>query len=295
MAKFASPSRQAASVMKALQGRVLSSVGTVRNYEQGLTRVAEWVKENRYCNGSLREITPSLAIEYLDYRAEFVGQKTLDMERQSIQAMMHHVTHLLEPKQSLPVIKSEHTQSLQSRAYTSEQVGVLVAKQKPTNALATQIAYRSGLRAHELYTLKPLSERKPDIRPHAETKFSGRDGVIYTVQGKGGLIREVLVPHSLAQLLEAVRLTEAKTVSDRGIYYQQNYSLAAGQRWSNVFSATSNRILGWSRGAHGLRHSYAQERMKELQTMGLNRHDALTTVSQEMGHFRPEITETYLR
>ena len=59
-------------------------------------------------------------------------------------------------------------------------------------------------------------------------------------------------------------------------------------------SAASERALGWSTGAHGLRHSYAQERMAELQA-SLSRDAALTTVSQEMGHFRPEITETYLR
>ncbi len=34
--------------------------------------------------------------------------------------------------------------------------------------------------------------------------------------------------------------------------------------------------------------------MRELQRL-LVRADALETVSQELGHFRPEITETYLR
>ncbi len=53
--------------------------------------------------------------------------------------------------------------------------------------------------------------------------------------------------------------------------------------------------LGRSTGAHGLRHSYAQERLDELQRAGLSQDLALTTVSQEMGHFRAEITETYLR
>ena len=35
--------------------------------------------------------------------------------------------------------------------------------------------------------------------------------------------------------------------------------------------------------------------MRELQSLGLMRDAALQTVSQEMGHFRPEITEVYLR
>jgi hypothetical protein len=35
--------------------------------------------------------------------------------------------------------------------------------------------------------------------------------------------------------------------------------------------------------------------MYELQNSGINRDKALEIVSQEMGHFRPDITETYLR
>ena len=51
----------------------------------------------------------------------------------------------------------------------------------------------------------------------------------------------------------------------------------------------------FSNGGHGLRHSYAQERMAELKSLGLARAIALETVSQELGHFRAEITEVYLR
>lgn len=42
MATFRAPAAQAAHVMKSLQGHHLRSVGTVRNYEQGLTEVAEY-------------------------------------------------------------------------------------------------------------------------------------------------------------------------------------------------------------------------------------------------------------
>ena len=102
------------------------------------------------------------------------------------------------------------------------------------------------------------------------------------------------MPHDLAARLEATRRDEPERITDRGIHYQSHYAIGGGQRWSNSVSAASERVLGWSTGAHGLRHSYAQERMNELQ-YSLNRERALETVSQEMGHFRPEITETYLR
>ncbi|MCY1304118.1 hypothetical protein D9M70_538630 [compost metagenome] len=105
----------------------------------------------------------------------------------------------------------------------------------------------------------------------------------------------MLVPQHLAERLEALRLDGPRRITDRGVHYQQHYDLAGGHCWSSSYSAASSRALGWSAGAHGLRHSYAQQRMAELQRWGLSRPNALETVSQELGHFRPEITEVYLR
>ncbi|MGM3159164.1 site-specific integrase (plasmid) [Dickeya undicola] len=293
-ARFAAANRQAAAVMKAMQGHTLRSVGTVRNYEQALTRVGEWVKASRCC-GSLRELTPALAVSYLEGRGDRVGQKTLDMERQAIQAMMHHVTGQLALPARLPVIRSTHAQVLTGRAYTAAQVARIAAAQMTSHALATRIAYAAGLRAHELHTLARLDEQPANNRPVTDSKWLGRDGVAYSVHGKGGLIREIRLPAPLAAELEQVRRPTPATVTDRGVHYTSRYALGGGHRWSNSFSAAAARSLGWSAGAHGVRHSYAQERMRELQAQGLAREMALTTVSQEMGHFRPEITETYLR
>lgn len=48
-------------------------------------------------------------------------------------------------------------------------------------------------------------------------------------------------------------------------------------------------------GTHGLRHSYAQERITELQEAGKVYNEAREIVSQELGHFRADVVETYLR
>ena len=295
MGKFAKASKQAASVMKELQGGVLQSVGTVRNYEQALTRVAEYAKAERI-NGGLRGLTPDQALTYLEIRGQEVGQSTLNMERQAIQAMMQHVTSKLKTNIRLTVIKSELVQATKSRAYTTEQIRLIANAQTDKNQLATNLAYAAGLRAHELLTLRPVNERAATPgRPANETKFNGREGQLYTVHGKGGLVREVLIPHDLAEQLERTRLPEPRTVDDRGVIYEQHYNINGGQKWSASFSAASNRALFRSNGAHGLRHSYAQQRMHELQSQGLKRDLALETVSQELGHFRPQITEVYLR
>ncbi len=54
-------------------------------------------------------------------------------------------------------------------------------------------------------------------------------------------------------------------------------------------------IIGLVWGLHGLRHGYAQDRMVELTRIGFSRKDRLLIISQELGHFRPEIVTTYLR
>ena len=291
MAIFSSPKKQAKSVGKALR-RVLPSRRTVVNYRESLEKVAEYAKTEWGTN--LRDLTPEQAIEYLEQRAGEVRQSTLDQERQAIQAMFVHVTDQLEPGETLTVVKAEMPTVLESRIYTFEQVAYIASHQAEPNGLATQIAYAAGLRAHELLTLRPIEEQPPDPRPALDTKFLGRPGERYTVAGKGGLVREVSIPHHLAGQLEARRLDRSRLVIDRGVLYQQHYDIGGGNKWSSSFTTASKRNLGWSRGAHGLRHSYAQERMREL-AVHATWDKRLETVSQELGHFRPDITLTYLR
>lgn len=279
--------------MKALQGQVIKSVGTARNYEHAYQRIGRYLRDNRL--GSLRSLTIPTAIEYLEQRSEFVRQSTLNLERQAIQALMINVSSQLKPDKKLPTVNSQIATVLVGRAYTHDQINLVCSAQSSKNALATRIAYAAGLRAHELYTLRLAMERPADQRPSTAYKFNGREGVKYTVHGKGGLIREVLIPEHLAKQLEALHLEKPMLITDRKIYIQCNYDINGGQRWSSSFTKAAKRVLGWSEGAHGVRHAYAQERMDELQSQLLDRQLALETVSQELGHFRPRITEIYLR
>ncbi len=144
-------------------------------------------------------------------------------------------------------------------------------------------------------TIAKISEREAESRPALGSKWLGREGSIYTVKGKGGLIRNVLIPNALATQLEQGRLAQPITVRDREINYLQRYDIGGGHKWSCSFSKASDRTLFFSNGGHGFRHSYAQERMAELRIFGLRRAIALETVSQELDHFRAEIIEVYLR
>ena len=267
------------------------SVRTVANYRDCLLQVARRIAPRGL---ELRDLDRATAVEYLRTRVDDLGQKALDMHRQALQAMLVHVSLRLPEGQRLTVVRSHRPQRRGGRAYTPQQVRMVAAAQNTPNGLSTLIAHAAGLRAHELPTLARPDEQPPDRRPARPEKFAGRPGRDYTVVGKGGLVRVVRVPDHLAERLEARRHGEPVRVVDRGIRYVSRYDVAGGAAWSVSFGSASKRALGWSTGAHGVRHSYAQERMRELQRL-LVREDALETVSQELGHFRPEITETYLR
>lgn len=296
MPSFRKPKAQAERAVQAMlrigsarhtnrQDQKIHSLGTKRNTIQALTRVTEWIQKNRL--GDLRSLTKERAIQYLEERSEEVGQKMLNQERQAIQKHLNL---------SLPVIQSELTQVQKSRAYTARQIGLIADAQSEKNKLATKIAYAAGLRAHELLTLQRKEERSASThRTWSADRFIGRSGEVYTVVGKGGLIREVLIPAELALALENKHLATPKKTKDRDIDYMQHYNINGGVTWSSSFSAASKRVLTWSNGAHGVRHSYAQERLEELKLHHYVHEDALGIVSQEMGHFRSKITKIYLR
>lgn len=265
-------------------GRV-RSIRTARNYEQALSGLTAWLQINRL--GCLRDLDRDKALLYLAERAEQVRQPTLDQDRQAIQTLLGA---------QLPRVTSELTSALSGRAYTSDQITAIAAAQSDRHALATEIAAACGLRAHELLTIRRADEQAPSQhRTWRPDMHHGRIGQLYVVVGKGGLRRSVLVPGELADRLEARRLDQARVVVDRGIRYESRYDIGGGQAWSSSFGSASQRVLGWSTGAHGCRHSYAQTRMHELQGTGYRYDAALAVVSQEMGHFRASITEVYLR
>lgn len=302
--KFSSAAKQADKMATALAKDLndkLDSVGTIATYQAALKTAAAYMVER---GEHLRDITPERAAEYLADRAAEVGQSQLDKDRQALQAVMHHINGNLDKNQTLDRIQSERETIQSSRAYTPEQIQAIADRQTDRNGLATEIAHAAGLRAHELATLARVEERpadvrefpKDDIRTAAQAhKFEGREGERYTVTGKGGLTREVVIPRELAERLEERRLEEPRTIEDRGIFYETRYEIGSGNAWSKSFSDASQKELEFSHGAHGARHSYAQERMTELRELGHDRETALAIVSQELGHFRPEITETYLR
>jgi len=266
----------------------IHSLATFNKYALALKQAGEWARESIGLR-HLKSFTPELAQQYLaDRAAQGIGQKQLDADRNALEFVTGKGSLARETALTKP--------ELHSRAYSPDQIRMVVAHQSDKNALATQLAWQAGLRAHELLTLQRVGEAQASAhRRWSPERFRGREGVRYIVTGKGGLRREVLVPRELAAKLESQRLEIARTITDRGIRYRQHYDLGGGNAWSKSFGDASLRALGWSQGAHGLRHSYAQERMAELQGLSIRYYHAREILSQELGHFRGDIVEVYLR
>ncbi len=266
----------------------IHSLATFRKYVTALKQAGEWARGYTDLR-HLKAFTPELAQQYLTDRvAQGIGQKQLDADRNALE--------FITGKGTLEREKVLTRAELHSRAYTPAQIRLVATHQSEKNALATEVAWHAGLRAHELLTLQRLGEAQASKHRHwSRERFLDREGERYIVTGKGGLRREVLIPRDLATRLEVCRFESPCSVSDRGISYKQHYSIGGGNAWSKSFSDASIRALGWSHGAHGLRHSYAQERMRELQGLGKSYHPAREIVSQELGHFRGDIVEVYLR
>ena len=248
--------------------------------------------------GSISSMEPDQAIRYLDTRKRDLGQKSLDQQRNALQCMMRYATGTLSVKERLSYLTSEKRQTSSKTkpgAYTAIQIEMVQEAQQDKNAVATSTASHCGLLAHELWTLRPMSEQPPPPKPYRPERFLHMVGESYTVVGNGGVCREVVMPTELAERLEHLRLPAPETITDRGIPYQRHYAISGGSVWSMSFAQASRRVLGWSRGSVGLRYTYAQERLLTLQLSGLHYRDALDVVAEEMGNHSGSVTERYLR
>lgn len=274
----------------------VQGLGTERITKQVLAQYAEWLHREHL--GDLRTSGRDTARHYLEQRAELVGQSTLNQERQALDRLQRHLYG--SDAEPLPRIRSELETVKSGRAYSSAQLEAIRAAQTPRNAITSLLAEKCGLRAHEAFTVRPAAEQPASgHRTWSADRFTcanGRpDGELYTVRGKGGLVREIWIERELVNRLEAYRLPTPERVTDRGIHYDRQYGIGGGQVWSQSFSAASRRVLGWSNGGHGCRHTYVQRRLEELQESGMKYREARLIVSQECGHFRESVIDEYLR
>ena len=273
----------------------IHSVNTRDAYSAVINRACQWMQARGHADGC-RSMTVEQAHTYLKYRAARLCQKSLNGERVALEKALPQFDGIRLDR--FEAAKGPTRLSTGPRAYTLDQLRRVIARQTAHYALATRIVAATGIRRSEIYTLRPAHEQKPSKhRKWSRHTFQGLPpGELWTVKGKGGLIYPTWMPQHLADELHGRRLQVPREVTDDNIKLKCYYrDLPGGKSWAQSFTRACQREFGWSNGAHGIRHTVAQLRMDYYQEIGMDYNEAREIVSQELGHFRGSITETYLR
>jgi integrase len=213
-------------------------------------------------------------------------QKTLDQHRQALNKVF---------SVELPRYRAGIATRLRGRAYTEDEVERILAELSERHARSVRLIYATGMRAFEPLRLNNLDclPVSPE-RPWRSDLFVGlTDFVICSCSGKGGLIRPIAVPTALYDEIGEHRFAKPTIVWDRRKPFTPIFDLTAGQALSTAFTRASVKAIGFSLGIHGLRHSFVQRRLAQLEELGFSYRDALEICAQEVGHFRTEITLQY--
>ncbi|MBP9597627.1 MAG: site-specific integrase [Desulfobacter sp.] len=148
--------------------------------------------------------------------------------------------------------------------------------------LAATIQYEGGnrvrevghIREHQLGGIETLRDR-------------GEVGRIDLTRGntKGGKERSVYVSK------ETYSALKARIEADKN----KEFRVVDQDRYRDVLKKAATDSGQKYNGSHGLRWNYAQESMDRYQKRGASYEQALSSVSKDMGHVRPDITEHYLK
>ena len=171
-----------------------------------------------------------------------------------------------------------------STAEVNRMLGKALAEDRYDFILALYLARYAGLRIHECFRIDTATAER-----------TLRENVI-TIKGKGGKIRTVPINEQIAiamrrQLDRTPRghklLVPDDMHTDRAITLLQFFIM---KHRDEVRDEDSDRPLTF----HGLRHTYAAEKYKELTNSGRSALDAHFAVSRLLGHERADVTNIYL-
>jgi len=139
-----------------------------------------------------------------------------------------------------------------------------------------EIALRWGLRLVEVFRMRKSQLRKGIKRRRM------------MVKGKGGQVRYLNLSESdIVFLKSLLEKTSSKT---------DYLFVDEGQKTHLEMKKLQNRIRRYMRGLtfHGLRHTFAGRKYKDLLNMGVKEIQAKKIIAKLLGHHRSEIVSTYL-
>jgi integrase len=314
--------------VRAHRDKKISSIATCNAYLSSMVMFTKFLAENDFLIDSVNDAfssigtllnfsDKSIAVDYLKQRVkDGYSRSTIELDIQALNCWFNGRESKKYQKQNPDKDKYRQVDMISLsdvicpnptghllKTYTDEQLVRILKHVTPKNALSILLCRYVGVRVKELLTLQRFDERKEGVRDKLTDlqlkarglRFCGLEGELYTVKGKGGLVRLIMIPTFLVEKLEKMRLAKNRTVIDRGIRYEKCiYDLSGGRAVSQAFSRASKKYLGWNTGVHSLRHDYAKKRLKEAFKHTQNYDLARAIVSQELGHFRLDITDVYL-
>jgi len=163
------------------------------------------------------------------------------------------------------------------RTYSSPE-HIIEAIRDVKHRVAAQSQLESGARIHEISLVK-----LDQMRGIGQDRTTGKKCGIIEIKGKGGKIRELHVSVGTYENISSTIKSEGKFSIDKNAYRFDLHQACenCGEKYN---------------GSHGLRWTYAQDRMESLQSdHGMSYEQSLRQVSLDLGHERPDITEHYLR
>lgn len=264
------------------------SIKTRSRYSEGVKHLSKFLAES-YNKQNLNNIENKHLEAYVeqmqdaDYSTSYV---TTNMS--AIRFFVDQIkdSSYIKSNKELGVIsRSKEERIGDNKAWTREQVREMqnIAHSKGFERVSDmiQLGYKQGLRVHEVTRL----DRNDLKRALREDQL--------TVKGKGGLVRKVPLRG------QEVRQTIQKLI-DRTDVRQSKVFVREGEKTHEVIKQAqnfiaNNRPVGENISFHGLRHTYSQERYQELRAEDKDHYQSRLELSHELGHFRVEITDIYLK
>lgn len=249
---------------------------TLANNKQILIDVNHYIRQEFGCR-SIREVTPQMVGAYLQHKIDG-GAKSSTFFRctapamSNLESMLNRVgvaadfQSVIKDAKAIAAEKCEKP-DMSSRNYGDNAERVIEAIKDDTARFCCHLQLEYGLRANESYKIHLIP---------------GRENVMEIHQKGGARTIKEISPEDYQRLVSMS--------NGRDNFYISDYQTVR-RAWGDA----CERMGVADNGLHGLRATYAHRSFDAHEARGLSRNEAKAEVSQELGHTRLEIVDTYLR
>lgn len=249
---------------------------TLANNKQILIDVNHYIRQEFGCR-SIREVTPQMIGAYLQAKIDG-GMKSSTFFRtitpavSNLESMLNRVGVAADFQGTIKDMKAVAAEKcekpdLSSRNYGDNAERVIEAIKDDTARFCCHLQLAYGLRANESYKIHLVPGKENCMEIHQK--------------GGARTIKEIS-PEDYQKLVSLS--------GGRDNYYISDYQTVR-RAWGDA----CDRMGVADNGLHGLRATYAHRSYDGHIAQGLSQNAAKAEVSQELGHTRLEIVDTYLR